>query len=300
MHGGAHFIQIYLGDNGLMERIIDLSRERTDVFEAANVLGQKVYLEAGADLRPENAVGVSPMELMLAALAGCSAATLEEVITKMRHRLLWMRLAVDAERANRVPRIWTEIVLNYVIRTDLPRSRLSRAVDVAERTCSAMAMIASSATISHRVVSVEPVDPETTRPLRQRLLRPHQSIEELVVAGESDPGAVWFAAFEGDEVVGTAGVIPEPSPSGETGMVLRAMATSEKARGLGVGAALVDAAKTTVLDNGLNLLWCRARTPAEDFYSHHGFETISQTYEQPGTGPHVTMEWRQLVTPDSA
>lgn len=135
---------------------------------------------------------------------------------------------------------------------------------------------------------IERVDPVVTRPLRQRLLRPEQTLDELIVPGEHDPRAGWFAAFDGDEVVGTAGVFPEERPgAGAGGWRLRAM--SALRQGEGTGSALLEACVEHAVAGGGSYLWCSARVPAEGFYERHGFVTVTDVYEPYGLGPHVDM-----------
>src|SRR4051812_35333296 len=94
---------------------------------------------------------------------------------------------------------------------------------------------------------VAPVPAAETRPLRQRVLRPHQRPEDLVLAGDDDPDSGHFAAQDVDgEVIGTASVRREPPPwapgwaAGEPAWRLRGMATAPEARGIGIGARLLD------------------------------------------------------------
>jgi predicted GNAT family N-acyltransferase len=142
------------------------------------------------------------------------------------------------------------------------------------------------------------VDPIVTRPVRQLVLRPHQTLEELIVPGEDDVDAGWFAAYDGgDLVIGTAGVFPEDRPdSGPGGWRLRAMAATRP--GEGVGSALLDACLDHARRRGGRYLWCSARMPAAGFYLRHGFVTVSDVYEPPGLGPHVTMVRERIIEPD--
>lgn len=119
------------------------------------------------------------------------------------------------------------------------------------------------------------------------MLRPHQTLEELVVAGE-DEGA-WFAAMLDGEVVGTAGVIAEPAPDGRPGWRVRAMAVRGDLRSRGIGVALLRACLAAAHGQGARLVWCAARAPAVEFYRRHGFVMAGEPYEEPGIGPHVTM-----------
>jgi predicted GNAT family N-acyltransferase len=146
-------------------------------------------------------------------------------------------------------------------------------------------------------VRLEQVPAAATFPLRQRVLRPHERIEQLALPGDDDPEACHIAArTAGREVVGTASVRRELPPwqlSAPQAWRLRGMATSEELRGLGIGARVLDAVLAHVAVHGGGLLWCNARVPAVPFYSRAGFSTCGEPWMDPDIGPHVAM-WRQV------
>lgn len=143
------------------------------------------------------------------------------------------------------------------------------------------------------MIRVERVPVDTTLPLRQRILRPHETIDELRLAGDDDPDTGHFAAFdERDEVVGTASVrheAPPWDPSASSAWRLRGMATAEGRRSQGIGAKVLAATIDHVAEHGGGLLWCNARTPAIEFYRRAGFETRGDEWLDPVIGPHVAM-----------
>ena len=63
-------------------------------------------------------------------------------------------------------------------------------------------------------VDIRPVPAAASYPLRQAVLRPHQSIEEMFWEGDEEPETATFAAVERDSgaIVGVATVYPEPAP----------------------------------------------------------------------------------------
>jgi GNAT superfamily N-acetyltransferase len=134
---------------------------------------------------------------------------------------------------------------------------------------------------------------EVGLPLRQRVLRPHQTVEQLRARDDDAPGTGNYVAFVGDEVVGTASVRPEapPWPAGaERAWRLRGMATDERWRSRGIGALVLDAVIAHVRDHGGGLLWCNARVPAVAFYRRAGFQVRGEEWVDPVIGPHVAME----------
>jgi GNAT superfamily N-acetyltransferase len=168
-------------------------------------------------------------------------------------------------------------------------------------------------------VLVERVAPAETFELRRRVLRPHQNVDQMVLAGDDDPSTGCFVARDArtGEVVSTASVRRELPPwypdappgrhlpdgpvpdaasqaageGGSNAWRLRGMATAEPRRGEGLGGLVLDAVVDHVTGEGGGLLWCSARVPAQEFYKRAGFEVLGEMFEEPEIGPHVLM-WR--------
>lgn len=149
-------------------------------------------------------------------------------------------------------------------------------------------------------VDIRPVDPAVTRPLRRAILRPHQTLAEMVYPGDDAPTTAHFAAFRDGRVVGSASIYLEPPPERflpglpagadpAHAWRLRAMAVAEDLRGRGVGAALLAACVDHARSHGATSLWCNARTPAVEFYRRLGLAAYGEQFEEPGIGPHYFM-----------
>jgi GNAT superfamily N-acetyltransferase len=153
---------------------------------------------------------------------------------------------------------------------------------------------ADAAAHGHASVQVEQVLPGVTVPLRQKVLRPHQSFAQMHQAGDEDAETAFFAAYDADHrVVGAGSVRRETSPWGEPGWRLRGMATEPELRGRGIGAAVLARVIDHVGRLGGGLLWCNARIPAQRFYEREGFVTRGESWIDPDIGPHIVM--RRLV-----
>jgi GNAT superfamily N-acetyltransferase len=137
------------------------------------------------------------------------------------------------------------------------------------------------------VSEIRSVDPAITRPLRQRVLRPHESLEEL--ASHEPPGVHAVAAFDGTALVGCGFVCPDGGP-GE--WRVRGMATAPEHRGRGIGAQILAALVDHARAQGATRVWCNARTPALSLYERAGFAIESEEFEIPGIGPHFVMARR--------
>ena len=155
---------------------------------------------------------------------------------------------------------------------------------------------------------VERIPATASYPLRQAVLRPHQSIEAVVWEGDDEPRTATFGALDARSgaIVGVGTVFPEAAPfppeavglSPETGLEgaawrLRGMATRADLRGEGIGSSVLRAVVDHVSSQGGLLIWCNARVGAVGFYERAGFATFGDEWVLASIGPHVVM-WRQL------
>jgi predicted GNAT family N-acyltransferase len=139
-------------------------------------------------------------------------------------------------------------------------------------------------------VLIRLLPPEEVRPLRHRVLRPSQPVEETVYPGDDLEDTAHYGAFDGDRLVGIASLYREDRAGGPGGgWRLRGMATEPDVRGAGFGAALLAACVEHVAGAGGSELWCNARLVAAEFYRRAGFEVVGEQFDIPGIGPHVVM-----------
>jgi uncharacterized protein (TIGR02453 family) len=136
-------------------------------------------------------------------------------------------------------------------------------------------------------LAVRPVPLAQTRALRQAVLRPYLSEQEL--AAHEPPGSVAFGAFDGDELVSVGLVGREGEPGAWR---VRGMATAPRARGRGAGGAVLGALVRHAGGHGATSVWCNARVPAITLYERAGLRVVSDVFELPDIGPHVRMEMR--------
>jgi GNAT superfamily N-acetyltransferase len=124
-----------------------------------------------------------------------------------------------------------------------------------------------------------------TRPLRQSILRPHQTLDELAAHEPEDGFAV--GAFEGGDLIAVGFIGPDGD---EDAWRVRGMATVAEARGRGAGTAVLEALVTHAREHRGTRVWCNARTPARSLYERAGFVVASDEFEIPQIGPHFVME----------
>ena len=234
-----------------------------------------------------------PMEMVVGALAACSAETLHAILARMRYRVHDHRVVVSGLRAERAPTVWRVLRVEHRVRCPAPSDRLQHAIRLVQRTCPVSVMLAATVDLETTLVQVCRVDPEATRPLRQRVLRPHQTIEEMVVPGETDPDAGFYAALADGEVVATGFVMPaQPIPDqlddGDTWRV-RGMSADPDRRGSGLGTMVLAELIAHARTHGAARVWASVRLPARSLYERFGFVPVSEVYELEQIGPHIRM-----------
>ena len=101
--------------------------------------------------------GFRPMELLLIGLGGCTAFDVVEILRKGRQTVDDCTVAIEAERAETVPHVFTRIHTHFeVTGRGLDPAKVERAVRLsAEKYCSASAMLGATAEITHDVDVIE-------------------------------------------------------------------------------------------------------------------------------------------------
>jgi putative redox protein len=94
--------------------------------------------------------GVSPMELILVGLAGCTGVDVVDILCKMRQPLNACKVQVRGKRAEDYPKIYKQIEITYLLWGDgLDPKAVERAIQLSEeKYCSVSAMLQSVADIS--------------------------------------------------------------------------------------------------------------------------------------------------------
>jgi putative redox protein len=101
--------------------------------------------------------GMRPMELLLVGLAGCTAMDVISILAKKRQDVKSFEVKVNASRADEHPRIFKDIQLEFIVKGHaIDPAAVERAVELsATKYCSAQAVIARSANITHKITVEE-------------------------------------------------------------------------------------------------------------------------------------------------
>lgn len=92
--------------------------------------------------------GGSPMEFLLAGVAGCTAMDVISILQKMRQKVHDFSVEISGVRADEHPKVYTEVDITYVVRGEnIKEENVARAIELSEDIyCSASQMFRRSGT----------------------------------------------------------------------------------------------------------------------------------------------------------
>jgi len=117
---------------------------------------EKSFLGVGDNGRsvvmsPADGPGVSPMQMLLLGLGGCTAIDVVDILHKQRQPLEDLQIEISGERGAEWPKPWTHIHLHYiVVGAGLDSHKVERAIELSvHKYCGAHATLAGVAHITH-------------------------------------------------------------------------------------------------------------------------------------------------------
>lgn len=119
-------------------------------FLGTNSGGKSIHIDSSA-VGPSDSQGVSPMELLLMGIAGCSSIDIVMILEKMRQPLDDLEIIVDGTRPEGiVPRVFTEIHLKFIFTGNLKVDKVEKAINMSLETyCSVSKMLEKTAKITY-------------------------------------------------------------------------------------------------------------------------------------------------------
>lgn len=97
------------------------------------------------------------MELVLIGTGGCSAFDVVHILEKSREAVEDCVVEIDADRAEQDPKVFVRIHMHFIVKgRGLATNKVERAIALSiEKYCSASAMLAKTATITHDFVVID-------------------------------------------------------------------------------------------------------------------------------------------------
>jgi len=119
-------------------------------FVAESGTGHAIVVDGAPDAGGRN-LGPRPMELVLMGTGACSAFDVMHILRKGREPVTGCVAELNAERAETDPKVFTRIHMHFVVSgKGLNAEKVARAITLsAEKYCSATAMMAKTAEVTH-------------------------------------------------------------------------------------------------------------------------------------------------------
>ena len=118
-------------------------RDDAFLFESVNDEGLTVLSDASPDIGGQGR-GLRPMQLVLAAVASCSSIDIVLLLKKQRQELRDLKVTVEGQRADTVPKVFTKIQVHYRFWGALDAKKVERACRLSmEKLCSVSMMLAA-------------------------------------------------------------------------------------------------------------------------------------------------------------
>ena len=124
------------------------------LFEVTNDNGHRVLLDNKTKTKGR-VKGISPMELLLMGLAGCSSIDVVAILNKQKLNPLDLRMEVEGFRTEgAVPALFHTIKVKVIIEgEDIPAEKARRAVDLSfEKYCSVSKTLEHTAKIDYSII----------------------------------------------------------------------------------------------------------------------------------------------------
>jgi len=130
------------------------------LFTGYSSNGFSLPLDAQKDVGGHDA-GISPMELMLTALAGCTGMDVISILRKKKQDVTGFEVEVEGARADEHPKVYTEIWVRFTITgRNVDQKAVDRAIELSrDKYCGAAATLRHTATM-HYSTDIREADEE--------------------------------------------------------------------------------------------------------------------------------------------
>ncbi|WP_088066448.1 OsmC family protein [Gottfriedia luciferensis] len=100
-------------------------------FSGVTPSGHKIKMDTAESLGGENSAP-TPVELLINAVAGCTAIDIVLIIGKMRLKLTSFEIEIEGERAEEHPKRFTDIHLHYILNGELDTEKVRKAIKLSK------------------------------------------------------------------------------------------------------------------------------------------------------------------------
>ena len=119
-------------------------------FAASDSQGHSIIMDTSKEHGGEGS-GFSPMQLLLAAVGGCTGMDVVSILKKQRQKLTELEIQVSGERVAEHPRVYGKVHVEYRLKgEELKEKAVQRAIQLSNDVyCSVGATIKKTASLSH-------------------------------------------------------------------------------------------------------------------------------------------------------
>jgi putative redox protein len=112
---------------------------------------------------PADEAGGSPMEFLLAGVAGCTAMDVVSILKKKRQALHGLAVEISGVQAETPPNVYTDVTITFVVRGEnIDPEAVERAIELSHtKYCSASAMFQRSGAEVKTAYRIEEIAPAT-------------------------------------------------------------------------------------------------------------------------------------------
>lgn len=133
------------------------------IFTGYSSNGYSIPLDSHPSVGGHDA-GISPVELVLTGLAGCTAMDVISILRKKQEDVTGIEVNVEGERADDHPRLYTNVTVRFTITgRNIRQASVERAIELShEKYCSVSAILKPTANMvySYEIVEEGEVTPE--------------------------------------------------------------------------------------------------------------------------------------------
>ncbi|MRX70736.1 OsmC family peroxiredoxin [Bacillus lacus] len=124
-------------------------------FKGQSPSGHEVIMDANETAGGNNK-GSRPTELLLHAVAGCTAIDIILILKKMRLQPESFEIETTGDRAEDHPKRFTDLGLKYVLKGELPQEKVIKAIKLStEKYCSVSHSLNARFTYSYSINGIE-------------------------------------------------------------------------------------------------------------------------------------------------
>lgn len=133
-----------------------ISIKRTDnnfQMEAVNEDGNKLVMDAASGIGGHN-TGFRPMQMLLAAVGGCSAIDVILILKKQKQEIESFEIEVEGERekTEKDYSLFKDICIHFIIKGKVDKEKAERAIKLSiEKYCSVSKTLEPTARITHKL-----------------------------------------------------------------------------------------------------------------------------------------------------